>query len=363
MKKREIGSDFELNLDILNNKDNIFFDKITKKSKNNIFLSTGREALKYILSLSKNINKKILLPAYMCDSILKPIKELNIDFDFFKLNKDLTIDFEDLKSKVSKEITHILVINYFGKRQNLYKLNNIINKKDITIIEDITHTLFNKTNNFNIIDYQFASIRKWFSVPDAGMILSNNSLDKCLDIDSCNKFSFKNLLASVLKYQYLYNNYGDKKYYLKIYREAMKYYSNKKIKPTIITDISKKIIYKVNINLLKRVRKKNYDFLYSSINHNLINYIQPISKKMIESEIPLGLAIICERRDELRKFLIENDIYTPIHWELPDEISKSGFELSHHISNNILTIPCDQRYNIQDMKRIIKTLNQFYYSS
>jgi dTDP-4-amino-4,6-dideoxygalactose transaminase len=358
MNYREIGSDFELDLKILNKSNNDFLNKEYNK-KNTLFLSSGREALKYILKSDISTLDKILLPAYLCESVLKPVKELDIEFQFYSLNKDLSINFEDLRDKITKKISHILVINYFGKQQNLKNLENLTNDNAV-IIEDITHTLFNKDKKYNSADYQFASLRKWFSIPDGGIIKTNNKLDIKLEKNSYNEFVFKNLLASILKKNYLDDEFNEKDYYLKIYEEANKFYDNKIINPTSITDISKEILNKYDFELLRNQRKDNYNFLYSIIKNDFKKHITPLTKKLNKSETPLGLPIICNRRDDLRKHLINNDIYPPIHWNLPSEILVEKFKLPHEISNNILTIPCDHRYNIKDMKRIIEVVNKFY---
>jgi len=358
MNYREIGSDFELDLKILNNSNNNFLNKENSK-KNMLFLSSGREALKYILKLDINISDEILLPAYLCKSVLKPVKELNIEFQFYTVNKDLSINFEDLRNKITENTTHILVVNYFGKQHNLKKLKDLTNDK-VMILEDITHTFFNKNIKDNSADYQFASLRKWFSIPDGGLIQTNNKLDIKLDKNPYNEFTFKNLLASILKKSYLDDQFNKKDYYLKVYEEASKFYDNKKITPASITNISREILNKYDFELLRNRRTNNYDFLYSIIKNDFKKHINPLTQKLDKSETPLGLPIICNRRDDLRKYLINNDIYPPIHWNLPNEILVEEFKLSHEVSNNILTIPCDHRYEIKDMRRIIKVLNKFY---
>ncbi|GLI51888.1 hypothetical protein TSYNTROOL_19740 [Tepidanaerobacter syntrophicus] len=40
------------------------------------------------------------------------------------------------------------------------------------------------------------------------------------------------------------------------------------------------------------------------------------------------------------------------HLPVPKEIDISKYASSSNIYNNILSIPCDQRYDIEDMKRV-----------
>jgi hypothetical protein len=51
-----------------------------------IFYSSGRTALKYILK-AINPSYPILLPSYLCESILQPFKELDIEYEFYRIKE------------------------------------------------------------------------------------------------------------------------------------------------------------------------------------------------------------------------------------------------------------------------------------
>ena len=55
---------------------------------------------------------------------------------------------------------------------------------------------------------------------------------------------------------------------------------------------------------------------------------------------------------KVRDVLIKNKIYVPILW--PNVIRENKDNLAYDYANNILPIPCDQRYDIKDMNKIIK---------
>jgi len=60
-------------------------------------------------------------------------------------------------------------------------------------------------------------------------------------------------------------------------------------------------------------------------------------------------------RDKIRKILIENKIYCPIYWTLEFDNEQ---KCNNYLSNNILAIPIDQRYNIKNMEFICQIINQ-----
>ncbi len=73
---KSIGGYFELET---NDFGTVFHDQA-------IAVNSGRNALEYIL-LNKNYSK-VYVPYYSCDALLQPLQSLNIDFEFFFLDRE-----------------------------------------------------------------------------------------------------------------------------------------------------------------------------------------------------------------------------------------------------------------------------------
>ena len=56
---------------------------------------------------------------------------------------------------------------------------------------------------------------------------------------------------------------------------------------------------------------------------------------------------------------VKNNIFCPIHWKQTNEIYKTLSEYGKSLSDNILSIPVDQRYSTDDIDRIIDVLMQY----
>ena len=56
---------------------------------NNYYFSHARTALKYILLNIIKKNQSVLLPNYICDSVLHPIYQLDIKYSYYKINHQL----------------------------------------------------------------------------------------------------------------------------------------------------------------------------------------------------------------------------------------------------------------------------------
>lgn len=68
------------------------------------------------------------------------------------------------------------------------------------------------------------------------------------------------------------------------------------------------------------------------------------------------MVVLVENRDELLKYLIENDVYCNVHWRL--EASSNNPELTY-LSQHSITIPCDQRYGLEEMEYILDTIKRW----
>ena len=79
-----------------------------------------------------------------------------------------------------------------------------------------------------------------------------------------------------------------------------------------------------------------------------------------EEDCPLFVPILVPdgKRDELRRYLIQNAIYCPVHWPLTDDHIADPQTLQ--IYQNGLSLLCDQRYGAADMARIVETVKTFW---
>ena len=67
-----------------------------------------------------------------------------------------------------------------------------------------------------------------------------------------------------------------------------------------------------------------------------------------------GVKMKVENGPEIRKRLIANKIYIPKLW--PMDYHRDEIELEYKLADNILPIPCDQRYTEEDMLYICSIL-------
>ena len=146
----------------------------------NFLFSHGRTAFKYgLIYLGLKKNDKIMLPEYICDILLDPLKDLGIHPIFYEINDDFTVNCKSLKKKYHKSVKALVVINYFGFEEEKKKLSIFCKKKKLFLIEDNCHSLkkYNKKIN-NYSDIVFSSKHKVVKKTYCGGLLSINRKEK-----------------------------------------------------------------------------------------------------------------------------------------------------------------------------------------
>jgi len=349
---REIGSEFWL-------------DKIPKESnselptwlnnlRDTILTSSGRGAISLLLDQVNPKYKTVLLPAFICDSVILPFIEHGYSYNFYEINEDFSPNIEDINSY--ENIGIFLHLGYFGfqTNSNLLRVLKRLKEQSTIVIEDITHTLFSTFNRFEYNDYYIGSIRKWFGVPTGGFI---SSLKSKLKSPLLTNVGFSELRTAALLSKGKYIETGDvsfKKIFLNQFSNA-ETLLDKDVTSYCIENISIELIKLIDVNELVSKRRNNFEFLSEGLKN--VSYLASPFDDLENDVCPMFYPILIKnRRDELRGKLTEEKIYCPIHWPIAEQIKDKNLESTMGIYNTILSIPCDQRYGMHEMERIISVL-------
>ena len=325
--RKEIGSEF-WNVPVCDKNNDVF-------SANTSWFLSGRSALrKIILDLKENhLIKTVAIPSWCCDSIIIPFIEADIEVQFYPVLGER----QDLSNV---ETDAILIMDYFG-----YTGQSRLDKYKGIVIRDVTHSIFSKT--YCDADYYFGSLRKWAGFLTGGFAIS-------VDAETIHDTEYENIRHRAMdaKCNYMVGQSNSKEY-LKLYSEAEEY-----------LDLLQ-MIYTAAEEDVWNAQHLDVDFIQSRRKTNaqkLLNEFRDIAifKEMKENDCPMFVPIIVPdgKRDELRRYLITNEIYCPVHWPVSkyhnlDINSKNVYE-------NGLSLVCDQRYMEKDMERMIDVIKQFW---
>ena len=160
--------------------------------------ASGRAALYQILKFLKEQKHitHVLLPDYLCSTILVPIDKLGLNYTFFPLNERLELEPETFRQVYRKDAA-VLLINYFGLQDLTSAISTIreIDEKAI-IIEDDVQAYYEFRKPLGDVDFKYTSLRKTFAIPDGGLVKTHYTLPR--DCQSCTFGQYK-AVAGLMK--------------------------------------------------------------------------------------------------------------------------------------------------------------------
>lgn len=358
---KEIGSNFFLDTNEIfclpDTKKDI---ELSGKIQDAIYSSSGRGAISLVLDNLEASNKVALLPIYTCSSIIKPFLQKGYSVEFYDIEKDLTILWHKLEKSIAYHNPGVILFHaYFGfdSFDKIRKHIPYLQEQKIAIIEDLTHSLFSGFVSLEA-DYFVASLRKWIAIPDGGIAFSARSSLELPTRSTQDKVVELNLQGFQEKQKYTESlNSASKAKYRNLF-ESAEHVLDEDNSFYQISDISKKIIQTTDFTLLKKVRVENYRYLLSELKN--IEFVKPVFSTLPEEDVPLFFPVYVELdRTELRSYLSSQEMYMPVHWGIPKHYSERLTENAEFIYEHILSIPIDQRYGLNDMKRIVDSLKNY----
>ena len=307
--------------------------------------ASGRAALYQILKYLKEERgiTTILLPDYLCDTILVPVRKLEFEFTFFSLNDKLELDQDVLKEVYRKDVA-ILIINYFGLQDLTEQIAFIRNiDADAIIIEDDVQAYYEFKKPLGEVDFKYTSLRKTFAIPDGGLVKTEHPLPV---IDSPNTFGQYKAAAALMKAM-RESNFNDG-----VYLDISKI-GGGKIDDELdcgMSLISERLYACLDEETVRTQRQKNAKYMVERLSENGFQSLLTVSEDMV----PLFVPIYIDNRNEVRKRMFKNEVFCPVHWPLEGLPLKRGAEMAAHE----LSLIVDQRYTINDMDSIISLLKQ-----
>lgn len=360
--QKEIGSNFDLDPRILM-QNSISWDlgQIGITGSDSVMLSTGRGAENLILDEIERrcpkLKKIALIPSFTCQTVIEPFIKRNYSVKTYSIDKNLRINPEIFKKELYESHAQIVLIHqYFGfhTASNMEQLIGEATKKGIVFIEDRTQCLY---SGFPIltVEYVIGSMRKWAALPDGGFAVCRHGKLHGKPQIYDTKFETEKIEAAEEKYKYLHKDQGEKQVFLEKFRlaESMLDMQEQYLR---ISPSSLKIQSSLNIEELKKKRRDNYERLYSSLEGS--RCVKIVTPPLQKESVPLYCVCLVEDREGLQRCLRENRIYAPVVWP-KSEMCPLVCKEAEEMYERSLCIPIDQRYDIDDMDKVIKCIKEF----
>jgi len=289
-------------------------------------LNSARNCYMYIL---KGRNPaKVFLPNYICNSMLQPLEELNISYDFYSINTQLKLANEQRIGK--KDL--LLYVNYFGIMSDYCKI--LFEQYGEKLVIDNSQAFFETPlQGVDTIN----SPRKFFGVSDDGYLYTNLQSAETLDQD-----------YSVERVRHLVG---------RIEQSATDFYSDYRASEASLVNqptkqmstLTSRILQSVNYEKIKLIRERNFLFLHSALkeSNDLDLNFNYLNGPMIYPYL--------SKNTTLRQALISQQIFVAKYWQ--EVLTRdTASQLEKELTEFLIPLPIDQRYNLDDMRKVLDVI-------
>ena len=316
-----------------------------------VYCLSGRTAIDLILQdiLRRKSVKSVAMPAWCCDSMVAPFLAHGIEVKFYDYGH--TESAETTEYYLTTDSTDIFYLtNYFGYENTLnIEVIRKIKEHGSLILYDRTHSFLMEDEEYReLSDYSFASIRKWMVVIGGAVV---EGIEK-RELKDCPYISVKEK-AMQDKYRYLTGDNSVKKdEFLAAFGEfghqLAEDYCN-----YAMDDFSYTLYKQEDFQKMKLQRRENAAYIYENLKG--VEFMYEFTDKSVPLFVPV-LFESKEQRDSVRKKLIEQQIYCPVHWPQPKQIP-TDYKVNDIVSRE-LSLICDQRYSLTEMERMVTQIQQ-----
>jgi hypothetical protein len=302
---------------------------IKDQEETSFITDSGRSSLRLLLRSGKFRSMKFLIPNFFCSVIEEVLIAEKVNYSFYDINEDLSINNETINS-VNYDVLY--VINYFGK---IFDLSSIDLSNKILVEDNVF--LYNFENYQNSENwYAFNSYRKFSPLTDGSLIKTNLRINPSEINNIQAPFSSIKRDACKKKYAFISENKSSEIEFLQLFNSGEKEINNQ-------NDIY--CISPQSLNLIFKGDFNNQEILKSRFVE-----LQDLTKK--ESELPSYFSFfsfVLRNKKGFLEFMKRNNIFLPNFW--PETTQKND------LYNNLVVIPLF--YNDIEFKYVKEMLKTF----
>ncbi len=297
---------------------------------NLIALNTARAALMYVIK-ARGI-RKLYIPFYLCSSVSDMLnhegceyKCYNIDENFMpQLGQNTQLGGGKTTYLTLQDNEYLYIVNYFGRITNTKILE--LKAQYTNIIIDNVQAFFQSPIEGTDTLY---CCRKFFGVPDGAYLSSDARLECELETDKSSG-RMKHILGRC-------EGKSASDYYADFRRSEESYKTLPMMKMSWLTH---NMLGAVDYVRVKQKREENYRVL-----HSILGQYNTLPESFPEG--PYAYPFYCSDGMNVKKKLAEKKIFVATLW--PNALT-CGDSQTEDYAANILPLPCDQRYGLEDMR-------------
>lgn len=286
-----------------------------------IALNCGRNCLAYLFK-SRGI-KKIKIPYFICNSIFDVFSREGVEKAFYHIG----VDFKPEPDLELSDDEWLYLVNFYGQLGN-EEIQKYVDKYSCVIV-DQANGYFEKP--LLGVD-TFYTCRKWFGVADGAFLYTNAMLEEEFPQDE----SFDRMHFLLGRYERTAGEFYSE------YNANNKFFATEPIKR--MSKLTANLLHGIDYERVEYRRRENFEYL-----HKRLGEINQLKVKPAAFMYPLMI----ENGASIRKMLQAEKIFIPTLWPTVFEVTEPS-DIEYKMAENILPLPIDQRYGIEDMEYMVQ---------
>jgi dTDP-4-amino-4,6-dideoxygalactose transaminase len=326
----------------------------------------------------------ILFPGYCCGSELNPILQAGIRPIFYRVDRNMKIDFDSLLKAIDGKTKALFLIHYFGFPDDLKRIEAICKSYNLFLIEDCAHALYSQFKDRDLGTFgeiSIFSMWKTLPLPDGGALRINRpslhppdagafppfdeTVAKTKRMVEKDLFIRHKRIAPLIKdrvVQPLLDSLKRRRFRKGTPVFAWRTSDPRDFVPAVkdwgMSRVSQKILQAADRSEIVRKRRDNFLNLLRELKD--VHVLSFIFDKLPDGVCPTFFPVIVDKRKKLHDHLLKNGIESYLFWAaFHPAIPDSEFIDATFLKTHVLALPVHQNLREEDLINIVKKIRDW----
>lgn len=303
--------------------------------------------------LKQSEESVVLLPAYHCPALVEPFIAAGYQLRFYPLRADLTVDNDVFQSVMTDDITHIVIVRYFGFSQNTEQL---IVKAALTgkvIIEDVAHSLhqfIRRLSQPSPIAACITSLPKTLGTPDGGLLWLADATIYPKQKPALKK-EIKSFISHIMPERAPVTgttSVDNRVNSPKKSSDSFRYFKEQEKDKRCLL-ISSFGLCQAELDQVRQLRRQHFTFLATSLAYSRLG--KPLYSKLHDDDVPYVFPFLL---NDLEGFhILRRAGIQVLRWE---ELVETDCKVSKHYRQYLVQLPLHQQISTEELQKIVQLL-------
>jgi len=327
----------------------------------------GRAALLWLCrSMGWGAGDRVLLPSFACYSVVTPFTAAGLIPVFYKVHDDLSVDVDELADRARSGVRCGLVIHYFGWLQAPdVRAWLAAEHGPVVLIEDLSHALFTALTGDGPVaaaHVALTSYRKLMPCPDGSTLTFRDGLPASISEAAVGSRYRGHGIVRSLAMRTAAAAEGSASAALvspvlaATERMLKRWRTGTPLGVGPISTLAREVVERFDIDAAVVARRRNAKHLTARLRE--MPGCVPLMPTLDDRTVPMVLPVRVAARPTIERVLRRHGVLAQHLWPLPPAVQPAAFPLAARLADELLCLPVDERYSVDDMDVIANTMGK-----